>query len=275
MSVVPVSGSSIRAVPGSAGEAVLTVQRGMQVLRAFRSEGKALSNAELVRRTGLSKATISRLTSTLIELGFLRRTAGGRQFELSAGPLSIGHAYIGANPVIRHAHPFMQELADRLNVSVALATANELDMLYVAHRSSRKIATLTLGIGSLLPMGHTAIGRAYLWALAPADRKEKISALKQAAGPDAASLERGIRTSFQELEQTGTCFALGVSGYQRDAYGIALPVRVGIQKIVMALSCGSIAPGPKIDATRSRVSDALQEAAPEFEKLMAGVDCDD
>jgi len=273
MSTAAESANSIRIVPNPAAEAVRTVERGMQVLRAFRSEGKALSNAELVRRTSLSKATISRLTSTLIELGFLRRTVGGRQFELSTGPLPIGHSYIGANPVIRYAHPFMQELADRLNVSVAVATPNELDMLYVAYRTSRKIATLRLGIGSLLPMGHTAIGRAYLWALPAAERKEKIAALKQIAGTDATALERDIRTSFQELEQEGTCFAVGVSGYQRDAYGIALPVRAGIQQIAMALSCGSVETGSKL-ATRRRVSDALRKAAPEFEQLMAGVDCD-
>ena len=51
----------------------LTVERGLEVLRAFHAERTPLSNAELVRRTGLSKATVSRLTTTLIRIGFLRR----------------------------------------------------------------------------------------------------------------------------------------------------------------------------------------------------------
>jgi len=38
----------------------MTVERGLDVLRAFRAERAPLSNAELVRRTGLSKATVSR-----------------------------------------------------------------------------------------------------------------------------------------------------------------------------------------------------------------------
>lgn len=117
----------------------------------------------LVRRTGLPKATVSRLTTTLISVGYLRRVGGGRQFELSAGALSIGHAYLEANPVTRIVNPIMQKLADKLDLSVALAIPHHVDMLYIAWRASVKIATLRLGVGSLLPMESTAVGRAYLY----------------------------------------------------------------------------------------------------------------
>ncbi|HSV79250.1 MAG TPA: IclR family transcriptional regulator [Ramlibacter sp.] len=249
---------------------VLTVQRGMEVLRAFRSERLPLSNAELVRRTGLPKATVSRLTSTLMERGFLRHVAGGREFELSTGPLSIGHAYIEASPLLKLAHPFMQEFADRQNASVALAIPHGLEMLYVGYRISRQIATLRLGVGSLLPMGVTAIGRAYLWALPPAQQKVQLAALRRAAGSQGATLEQGIRAAFADLESTGTCFAVG--GYQRDAFGIALPVRIGRQQTLMALSCGSVEVEEKLEATRHRIAPALRKAAPQLEKLLAEVE---
>ena len=42
------------------GDALLTVSRGLQVLRAFRGERNPLSNAEIVARTGLPKSTVSR-----------------------------------------------------------------------------------------------------------------------------------------------------------------------------------------------------------------------
>jgi len=258
----------------SESEIVLTVQRGMHVLRAFRSDTKSLSNTELVRNTGLSKATISRLTSTFVELGFLRRSPGGRQFELSTGPLSIGNSYVETSPLLRHAHPFMQELANRLNVSVALAAPEQLDMLYVAYRISRKIATLRLGIGSIFSMGDTAIGRAYLWGLDPHERVKTISALKNAAGDDGLALERSINASFDELRQGGTCFVLSDSGYRRDAFGVALPVRVGLQRSLMGLSCAAVEVGPRLETTRKRVAHALKNAAPQFEEAMAQVDCD-
>jgi DNA-binding IclR family transcriptional regulator len=72
-----------------AANTMLTVSRGLQVLRTFRGERTALSNAQIVARSGLPKSTVSRLTSTLMRSGFLRHVAGGRQFELASGSLGI------------------------------------------------------------------------------------------------------------------------------------------------------------------------------------------
>ena len=52
---------------------------GLRPLRAFRCDRASLGNAELVRRTGLPKATVSRLTTTLLQVGFLRHVAGGSE----------------------------------------------------------------------------------------------------------------------------------------------------------------------------------------------------
>jgi DNA-binding IclR family transcriptional regulator len=140
--------------------ALLTVERGLQVLRAFRSNSAPLTNAELVGRTRLSKATVSRLTSTLLQLGYLRRGPDGRAFEVAARPLGIGHAFIASSELLHETQPLLQTLADRLAVSVALAIGDGLDMLYVAYRASQRVATLRLGVGSVLPMGTTSIGHA-------------------------------------------------------------------------------------------------------------------
>ena len=255
------------AVANSEVAAVLTVERGMQVLRAFRSDRAPLTNAELVRRTGLSKATVSRLTSTLLQLGFLRHVAGSREFELAAAPLGIGHAFLATNDLLQRANPFLQELADQLNVSVALAVADGLEMLYIGYRAGQRVATLRLGVGSVLPMGTAAIGHAYLWGLPAAEQKRLVAALKRSAGDQASTMERGIRESFAELESTGTCGVLG--GYQRDAYGVALPVVVGRERSVMGLSCGKAVLRPDLAAERRRIAPVLKEAAARFEELLA------
>ncbi|TCK35073.1 IclR family transcriptional regulator [Paraburkholderia sp. BL8N3] len=248
----------------------MTVERGLDVLRAFRAERAPLSNAELVRRTGLSKATVSRLTSTLIRIGFLRRVAGGRQFELATGALSIGHAFLEASPVMRTAHPFMQKVADKLDLSVALAVADHLDMLYIGYRTSAKIATLRLGIGSLLPMGTTSVGRAYLYGLAPVVRRTFIAAIKEAAGPNARAVQKGIDAAFDDLRETGVCMSVGE--YQRNAYGIALPIEVGRSRTLMTLSCGAVELELDSAAIRKRVVPELKAAAVQLTALLADIE---
>lgn len=249
---------------------LMTVERGLEVLRAFRSDRASLTNAELVRRTGLPKATVSRLTTTLIQVGFLRVVPGKREFELSAGALGIGHSYLSTNDMLQAAQPAMQELADRLDVSVALAIKDGIDMLYVGYRVSRKVSTLRLGVGSVLPMSTTAIGRAYLWGLSPVERQSLIDEHKRRAGAQGDVLERSIHGSFAELEAMGNCAVLG--GFQRGTYGVALPIRVGRQGALMSMSCGKADVELDLQAARARIAPAIKETAVQLEALLAGFD---
>lgn len=247
----------------------LTLDRGLQLLRAFHAERAPLTNGELANRTGMSKSAISRLTSTLMQLGYIRRVAGGARFELATGVFGIGHAYLETNPVTRLAHPLMQQLADQLDVSVALATPNGLDMLYIAHRTSSRISTLRLGVGSLLPMGLTAIGRAWLWGLPEPERQSYVARLLEAAGPQREAIRSGIEKAFQDLRENGVCMSYGE--FQRNAYGIALPVSVGGSATPMSLSCGAIKFHPDIDAIRQRIVPALKQAARDLECVLRDV----
>jgi DNA-binding IclR family transcriptional regulator len=94
--------------------------------------------------------------------------------------------------------------------------------------------------------------------------------LKRSAGARAGAIEQGIRESFGELEHTGTCGVVG--GFQRDAYGFALPVHVGRERVPMGLSCGKADVQPDLAAERKRIAPVLKEAAVRFEALLANFD---
>ncbi len=250
-------------------QVTLTLDRGLQILRAFHAERAPLTNGELAHRTGMSRSAVSRLTSTLIHLGYIRRVAGGAQFELATSVFDIGYAYLETNPVTRLANPLMQRLADQLDVSVALATPDGLDMLYIAHRTSARIATLRLGVGSLLPMGLTAIGRAWLWTLPEPERQQQVARLLEAAGPQRDAMRTGIDSAFDDLRSNGVCMSFGE--FQRNAYGIALPVSVGRAATPMSLSCGAVRFDPDTGAVRQRIVPALKQAAFDLEILLREV----
>lgn len=256
--------------PGLDSASLMTVERGLKVLRAFRSERTPLTNAELVRRTGLPKATVSRLTSTLIQVGYLRLVPEKREFQLASGAFGIGNAYLSTNELLQAAEPLMQALADRLDTSVALGIRDGIDMLYVGYRVSRTVATLRLGVGSVLPMAATSIGRAYMWGLPPAERAEMLAEHKRRAGQQGEALEQSIQASFAELEVKGTCAVLG--GYQRGTYGVALPIRVGSKGILMGLSCGKADIELKLQSEREHIAPALKETAAQLEAALADFD---
>lgn len=263
--------NAVDAGPTGSRTLTMTVGRGLQVLRAFRAESVPLGNADLVRRTGLSKATVSRITSTLRRLGFLTQVLGGRKFQLGTQALSLGHAYVAASPVMAAARPLMQTLADRLNVSVALAVGDQLDMLYVAYCKSARTTTLHFGVGTVLPMASTSIGRAYVWALPAAERRQRLAALAVQAGTEGPLIRKRFAAAFADLEESGYCLSFGE--YQRDAYGVAVPLRVGSQQTLMGLACGAAALGLDPAKLREKIAPEVLQAARGLGRALAGVDC--
>jgi len=258
--------------PGAAASSIVTVGNGLRVLRAFRSEPAPLSNSDLVKRTGLSKATVSRLTSTLLQVGYLRHGTDARHFELAAGPLAVGHAFASSSELLAIANPVLQALADRLEVSATLAVPDGSDMLYIAYCASAKISTLRFGVGSVLPMGMTAIGRAYLWGLPEEERKPLLALLKRTAAPGQwPVMEAGIRDSFEQLHESGTCAVLGA--FNRSTYAIGQPLRVGRAGFRLAMSCGRVSmKPPDLAAEHRRISPVLQQAGARLQELLTEVE---
>ena len=185
--------------------------------------------------------------------------------------MSIGHAYLEANTVTRLVAPVMQKLADKLNLSVALAVPHRLDMVYIAWRASARIATLR-GVGSLLPMATTSVGRAYLYGLPEAMRTPLMAELLDAAGDDADTVRETLDAAFEDLRQSGVCMSVGE--YQRNAYGIALPIVVGRTRTLMALNCGAVELEPDMVAIRERVTPELKAAAKTLSLILSDVDCE-
>ena len=78
-----------------------TLARGLGILRAFRASDNGLSHAQIAERTGLPKPTVSRLTYTLCELGYLAH--GGRNDKFRLGPAAIALGSVASVAVSRAA----------------------------------------------------------------------------------------------------------------------------------------------------------------------------
>ena len=72
-----------------------TLARGLSVLRAFRASDDGLSHMEIVQRTGLPNATVSRLTFTLGELGYLSHAGKNDRYRLGPAALVLGNGCDG------------------------------------------------------------------------------------------------------------------------------------------------------------------------------------
>jgi len=249
---------------------MLTVSRGLSVLQAFQSRMDPLGNSEIVRRTGIPKAAVSRITSTLIQLGYLKRVPGSRLFQLGIMPLAVGQAYLDAAKIIKAVEPFMQPLADELSTTTALALPYDLDMLYVAYFKSPKISTLTMGLGSVLPMAQTSVGYTHLWSLTPQAREAMFERIRARDGIKAKSRIKRIKQAITSIDENGYCMA--ISDWQPDVYGTSVPVRLGVSRTMMSFSCGAVLHGVNEDFIRKKIIPRLKSVAIDMQKATAALD---
>ena len=91
---------------------VTALARGIDILSAFQAEDRWLSNAELARRTELPKPTVSRLTFTLMSLGFLDLDEDTGLYLLHPRILSLGYPVLQRLSIRQVARPFIRELAN-------------------------------------------------------------------------------------------------------------------------------------------------------------------
>lgn len=225
-------------VPAAAsGEAVVSLRRGLEILRTFHPDDGPLSRHEIAQRTGLPNTTTARLIHTLLTLGYLTRVGVHGGYRPGPSVLALGHALIEALPFRRVARPLMQRFAFDFNVWVTLGTAEGGNMLVLEHVAPPQGADIQVRAGSVLPMASTALGRAYLWALTPADRTARLREIERDGYANAARLRHDLAVAIADLNQSGFCKAFGT--WRREILGVGTAIVLGDGSHLLALSCGN------------------------------------
>src|SRR3954467_144941 len=84
-----------------------SLERGLEILKAFRPGAGVMGNGDIAERTGLPRSTVSRLTQTLMNAGMLDYDRSKRAYRLGAANLSLALGVKLGNPVLQIAMPLM------------------------------------------------------------------------------------------------------------------------------------------------------------------------
>ncbi len=203
---------------------VTALARGLDVLRAFRPGETDLSNTDISERTGLPKATVSRLTFTLRKLDYLVADARSGTYRLGAGVLQLGFGVLAGMDIAERAEDEMRALRNGPNsyITVALGERHQMDVVYVAVQRSRENVSLSMHVGSRLPLFFSAIGRALLVGMGDAEREDAFEFARRAAPGGDAARQVSYEVARREYDAQGFCSGYGE--WRPDVNGIAVPV---------------------------------------------------
>jgi len=200
-----------------------SLERGLLLLRAFGPGADALGNGDFVERTGLPKATVSRLARTLVECGFLQHDAVRQVYRLGVPVLSVAHAMRTGSRILQAATPLMREVAQKRQINVGLAAADGDDMVYLeSFRYNQRASLRTVVSGQRVPMELTALGRAHLSTLDEDERADRLASLERRGSRQWKPVRRQILDAIDHVRRLGYC----VATWQPEVVALATPLTV-------------------------------------------------
>jgi len=220
--------------PEDARKFVEALARGLEVLGCFHPSDRYLGNQEIAKRTGLPKSTVTRLTYTLEELGYLNFSRNHNKYSLGNAVVALGYAKLAQMDVRRISRPLMQALAEHTQASVNLGIRDQLNMIYIDTYRNTSTFTVQLDVGSQISMATTSMGRAYLCALPESERQELLDQIKASDGEHWPRIKEGIDQALADYRQHGYCLSLG--DWRTEVHAVAAPL-VMEDGTIMVFSC--------------------------------------
>jgi len=243
---------------GSSRKPVVTpFVRALSVLAAFTPNDKWLCNSDLAKRTGLAASTVTRMTRTLVALGYLRCTAG--RFYLAPSTLALGYCAAVDTEVHQAANQHMRQFADHHHMQVTMCARDRLDLVVIDSCSTNAFpVALQPGVGTRLRLTASAAGWALLAVLPEDERDYLLRSTEHLPQSHRRWMRRRSTEAMVQVRAGGFCVAPGESGQPMTV--VAAPIHLP-GKPPLSISCT----GPALRVDRTRV---IRELGPALVRMV-------
>ena len=168
--------------------------------------------------------------------------------------------------------------------AVAVGGRDRTSMIYFGQSRNGLTLGVQLDVGSRIPIATTAMGRAYIWALAPEERAALLRELRDHYGSRWPKMRDGIERSSEMVARHG--FTISAGEWQNDVHAVGVALKLNDGTGPYAFNCGAPAfrftedrlvtdIGPRLVAMVRNIEAALGGVAPpskkeEIKKAKAG-----
>lgn len=243
-------------LPTSEKEYVMGLEKGLAIVEAFGIHKGPLTLSQAAEITGHTKAAVRRSLLTLCKLGYATQT--GRQFQLAARSLRLGHAYVASDSLTKVAQPILEMTSERTKESASIAVLDSQAVVFVARSTHRRSLSTGLGVGARLPAYCSATGRILLAEMPRADVEFMLNRMSRPAlTPHTRTAIADILQEVDNARQSG--FAVCDEELEIGLRSIAVPIRTGVGRLLAALSLS-------VATSRMSREEALQSLLPELER---------
>lgn len=139
---------------------IQSIERGVEVLRAFNDRQGPLSVADIAARVDLARPVVRRILLTFAHLGYAE-SAGGL-WSLTPRILELGSGYFASSSLPEISYGYMVDLVERTGETCSIGVLDGMDVIHVARVEDSRPMPDSVRIGNRLPAHATAIGKVLL-----------------------------------------------------------------------------------------------------------------
>jgi IclR family acetate operon transcriptional repressor len=148
---------------------VKSAERAVLIMEVLAESGDRLTLGQLQERTGYPRSSLHALLRTLTALKWIESAEGDTAFGVGPHALLCGTAYLDRDPALPFAVRQLELLRSEVGFTTHYARLDADHVIYLATREATDSRRLASRVGRQLPAYATALGKALLAELTPAE----------------------------------------------------------------------------------------------------------
>jgi DNA-binding IclR family transcriptional regulator len=209
---------------------VQSVERAFAVLRCL--SGGTAGVTEVADRVGLPKSTVSRLLSTLDQLGIVEQTEPGGSYRIGAGMVEITAAVLPGRSLIAAVRPHLHSLVKATGEAAGLSVPDGFDVLYLDQVDSDNQIQVRDWTGERL-RAHTVSSGQVLLAFGAIDTKRYLAQPLERLASGTLTDAAAIHSRLRDVAAKG--YAWAFEEFLDGLNSVAAPIRDRKGRVVAAI----------------------------------------
>jgi DNA-binding IclR family transcriptional regulator len=226
---------------------IQSVSHALDILESFTKTEDELGVTELSKRLGLHKNNVFRLLATLEHRGYVEQNKATENYRLGPKTLQIGAIFIEQRECRRQARPILENLTAASGETAVVAVLRANKVIYMDSVETDRTVRAVSRIGAMLPAHCTAVGKAQLAPLSPAEIERLYPEMNLPPLTDKSIKTRdALHVELMKIAEKG--YALENEECDLEVRSIAVPVQDFSKKVIAAV--GIVAPAGRLTDER-------------------------
>ncbi|MBB2915037.1 IclR family acetate operon transcriptional repressor [Streptosporangium becharense] len=259
-----------KSIPGASGGDSVSGTQGLDralsvLLQIAASPPPGLSLAECSSILGYSKPTTQRLLRTLTRREFLHYDEDLGVYSLGVANARLGSTYLNRVTLRQAALAAMRRLVVETRETAHLGILSGSNVVYIDVADSPQPVRIFSRVGDAVPAYATAVGKAILAFLPPADLREHLPGTLAARTPNTIVTIPDLLADFERTRQRG--YSIDDAENREGIRGFAAPVFDAENKVCGAVSIAG--PESRVSPeSAERYGPLIRETAAEISALL-------